>query len=162
LEESRALKTQYLKLTNIAVNLKADPSCLLKQKMKRMLSNGGDSVIVEWANSTIEKALKKRNRLPEINGINLRHVSKIRTFKDLHLRKSFYFLMLLWAVDQQVIDWDLVTVGDNEEQCKLNARYSISVSRKLGATVFLLPEDITEVNAKMIMTFISAILALGG
>eukprot|EP00466_Bigelowiella_natans_P013508 jgi/Bigna1/137459/aug1.39_g12167 len=167
LEESRALKTQYLKLTSIAVNLKADPSCLLKQKMKRMLSNGGDSVIVEWANSTIEKALKKRNRLPEINGkvkigINLRHVSKIRTFKDLHLRKSFYFLMLLWAVDQQVIDWDLVTVGDNEEQCKLNARYSISVSRKLGATVFLLPEDITEVNAKMIMTFISAILALGG
>nr|CAG8548872.1 2788_t:CDS:2 [Entrophospora candida]CAG8598892.1 286_t:CDS:2 [Entrophospora candida] len=28
----------------------------------------------------------------------------------------------------------------------LNARYSISIARKIGATIFLLPEDIVEVR----------------
>lgn len=34
-----------------------------------------------------------------------------------------------------------------EEEKKLNATYIISVARKLGCTVFLLPEDIMEVRA---------------
>lgn len=33
-----------------------------------------------------------------------------------------------------------------EEEKKLNATYIISVARKLGCTVFLLPEDIMEVT----------------
>jgi len=32
------------------------------------------------------------------------------------------------------------------QECLLNAGYTISVARKLGATVFLLPEDIYEVG----------------
>lgn len=35
-----------------------------------------------------------------------------------------------------------------EEDRKLNATYIISVARKLGCSVFLLPEDIMEVKKK--------------
>jgi plastin-1 len=37
----------------------------------------------------------------------------------------------------------------------LNAKYAISTARKIGACVFLTPEDIVEVKSKMIMTFVS-------
>ncbi|KAI4962747.1 hypothetical protein ZWY2020_025840, partial [Hordeum vulgare] len=41
---------------------------------------------------------------------------------------------------------------------KLNATYIISVARKLGCSVFLLPEDIIEVNQKMILTLTASIM----
>lgn len=48
----------------------------------------------------------------------------------------------------------------SDEDLELNAKYVISVARKLGATVFCLWEDIKEVKPKMIMTFVGAIAAL--
>jgi plastin-1 len=33
---------------------------------------------------------------------------------------------------------------------KMNAKYAISIARKLGATIFVLPEDIVEVKPKMV------------
>merc|ERR1712087_1027180 len=44
---------------------------------------------------------------------------------------------------------------------KLNAKYAISLARKIGAIVFLLPEDIVEVRNKMCMTFCAAVMAEG-
>jgi hypothetical protein len=32
----------------------------------------------------------------------------------------------------------------------MNAKYAISIARKLGATIFVLPEDIVEVKSKMV------------
>ena len=43
-----------------------------------------------------------------------------------------------------------------------NAKYVISVARKLGATVFLTFEDIVEVKPKMLMTFVAAIMVAAG
>jgi hypothetical protein len=37
-----------------------------------------------------------------------------------------------------------------DEDAKLNAKYAISIARKLGATIFVLPEDIIEVKSKMV------------
>lgn len=33
----------------------------------------------------------------------------------------------------------------------MNAKYAISIARKLGATIFVLPEDIVEVKSKMVI-----------
>jgi len=68
-------------------------------------------------------------------------------------------LNLLWALEPRVVDWKLVTMGEKDEDRILNARYCISVARKLGATIFLLPEDIVEVKPKMIMTFMACAMA---
>ncbi len=43
-----------------------------------------------------------------------------------------------------------------------NAKYCISMCRKIGARVYALPEDIVEVNQKMVMTVFACIMARKG
>lgn len=40
----------------------------------------------------------------------------------------------------------------------LNAKYAISMARKTGAKVYALPEDIVEVNTKMVMTVFACLM----
>ena len=39
-----------------------------------------------------------------------------------------------------------------------NAKYAISMARKIGARVYALPEDIMEVKAKMVMTVFACLM----
>ncbi len=41
-----------------------------------------------------------------------------------------------------------------------NAKYAVSMSRKIGARVYALPEDITEVKSKMVMTVFASLMSL--
>lgn len=41
-----------------------------------------------------------------------------------------------------------------------NAKYAISMARKIGARVYALPEDITEVKPKMVMTVFACLMAM--
>jgi len=104
-----------------------------------------EEMIVKWANEQVKTAGKS---------------STMSSFKDDTLSSGIFFLDLLSAVDARIIDANLVTAGETAEDKLLNAKYAISVARKLGATIFLLPEDITEVKPKMIMTFVASIMAI--
>lgn len=104
-----------------------------------------DEMIVQWANELV--ASKGRS-------------TKMASFKDPSLSNSHFLMDLLWSVESRIIDWDLVKPGATPEELLLNARYAISVARKLGCTIFLLPEDIVEVRPKMMMTFVAAIMAV--
>jgi plastin-3 len=42
-----------------------------------------------------------------------------------------------------------------------NARYAVSMARKIGARVFALPEDIVEGKQKMIMTIFATLMIVG-
>lgn len=42
----------------------------------------------------------------------------------------------------------------------LNAKYAISLARKFGCCVFLLPEDIVEVKSKLLLTFIGTLMSV--
>ncbi len=77
----------------------------------------------------------------------------MREFKDKDLSTSLYIFDLLSACSGQSVNMSLVTAGDTDENKKKNANYAISCARKMGCTVFLLPEDIVEVNPKMMMTY---------
>lgn len=60
---------------------------------------------------------------------------------------SFVVFQLSWHVN--VISkhlFDCCYLGTADEEKKLNATYIISVTRKLGCSIFLLPEDIMEVS----------------
>ncbi|KAL7086406.1 hypothetical protein ABFS83_13G000900 [Erythranthe nasuta] len=102
-----------------------------------------DSVILNWANNKVKKSGR---------------TSQMESFKDRSLSNGTFFLELLSAVEPRVVNWGLVTKGENDEDKKLNATYIISVARKLGCTIFLLPEDIMEVNQKMILTLTASIM----
>jgi len=104
-----------------------------------------DDMIIGWANDTIEKKGKS---------------SRIRAFNDGSLATGVFFIDLLGSINEGVIDSQFVTDGATKENAMLNAKYAISVARKLGAVIFLLPEDILEVKPKMIMTFLASCMAI--
>ncbi|KAA8543569.1 hypothetical protein F0562_021685 [Nyssa sinensis] len=102
-----------------------------------------DSDILVWANAKVRTSGGQ---------------SHMASFKDKSLSDGIFFLELLSAVQSRVVNWSLVTKGENEEEKKMNATYIISIARKLGCSIFLLPEDITEVNQKMILTLTASIM----
>ncbi|RAL41864.1 hypothetical protein DM860_009046 [Cuscuta australis] len=102
-----------------------------------------DSDILNWANDKVKSAGR---------------TSQMESFKDKSLSNGVFFLELLSAVEPRVVNWSLVTKGETEEDQKANANYIISVARKLGCSIFLLPEDMIEVNQKMILTLTASIM----
>ncbi|XP_057540488.1 fimbrin-1-like [Amaranthus tricolor] len=115
-------------------------------KNLRSFSHGkeiSDTDILNWANYKVKSSGRR---------------SCIHSFKDKSLSTGLFFLELLSAAEPRVVNWNLVTKGENDDEKRLNAIYIISVARKLGCSVFLLPEDIMEVNHKMILTLIASIM----
>ncbi|XVE80461.1 hypothetical protein DITRI_Ditri14bG0141500 [Diplodiscus trichospermus] len=102
-----------------------------------------DADIINWAN----RKVKSTGR-----------TTQIESFKDKSLSNGLFFLDLLSAVEPRVVNWNLVTKGESDDEKRLNATYIISVARKLGCSIFLLPEDIMEVNQKMILTLTASIM----
>jgi len=99
--------------------------------------------MIEWANSKVEnKDL---------------HIS---SFKDKSIATGVYLCQLCYALNPKACNPELITGGDSKEEAEQNAKYAISVARKIGATVFLLFEDIIEVKPKMILTFIGGLMIL--
>jgi plastin-1 len=104
-----------------------------------------EQAMIKWANEAVSASGK---------------ASTMKSFKDQNLKDSVFFLELLDAI-RPVVDWNIVQRGNTDAELLNNAKYAISIARKLGATIFVLPEDITESKDKMILTFIGSIMAVG-
>ncbi|KAL0874616.1 hypothetical protein Bca101_024321 [Brassica carinata] len=85
-------------------------------------------------------------------------MSTMCCLKMLEMHGWKFFLDLLWAVEPRVVNWNLVTKSETDEEKRLNATYIVSVARKLGCSVFVLPEDIVEVKHKMILILTASIM----
>lgn len=117
--------------------------------LSQLAMNGAhvtDEQIIEWANKKVAEAGRQ---------------TTMKGFRDKTLSSSHFFFDLLYAIESRIINWDLVTEGASDEDKLANAKYAISVARKLNCTIFLLPEDIVEVKDKMILTFVAAIMSVG-
>jgi len=105
-----------------------------------------------------QQMIKWSNDLVASSGKN----SRMNNFKDPSLKTSQFFLDMLDAIRNGFVDWSLVHDPANDEQkCVDNAKLAINLTRKLGGTIFLLPEDICEGKDKMILTFIGSLMAVG-
>jgi len=104
-----------------------------------------DNDIVSWANNKVRAAGKS---------------SKMDSFKDSSLRDGRFLIDLLDSVRPKTVNYELVTAGKSDEDATQNAKYAISVARKIGCTIFCLPEDIVEVKHKMILTFVGSVMAV--
>ncbi|KAL8226438.1 hypothetical protein R6Q57_016270 [Mikania cordata] len=102
-----------------------------------------DDYILKWANRKVKSSGR---------------TSEMENYKDKTLSSGIFFLDLLTAVEPKVVNWNLVTKGITDEEKKLNATYIISVARKLGCSIFLLPEDIMEVHPKMMLMLTASIM----
>jgi len=113
--------------------------------LKSLGPNVDDQFMIKWCNERVAKSGK---------------TSSMRDFKDPTLRNSHFFLDLLNTI-RKCVNYDLVTPGVTDQDAMQNAKYTISIARKLGCTIFLLPEDIVEVKHKMILTLVGSIMAVG-
>ncbi|KAL4949151.1 calponin homology domain-containing protein [Aspergillus filifer] len=103
-----------------------------------------DSEMINWANSMSRKGGRS---------------SSIRSFKDRSIGSGVFLLDVLNGMKASYVDYDLVTPGQSDEQAYANAKLSISIARKLGATIWLVPEDICQVRSRLVTTFIGSLMA---
>ena len=111
-------------------------SALAQRLGKREIS---DAEMVKWANEQSRKG-----------GRN----SSIRSFKDQAIGSGVYLLDVLNGMKSSYVDYDLVTSGRTDEEAYANAKLAISIARKMGATIWLVPEDICQVRSRLVVTFI--------
>lgn len=117
----------------------------INQTLASISKNGKgvtDQDMVRWANETVKKGGKS---------------STMRSFKDPSLSNAVFFLDLLNGVRPGIVDYALVTKGADDEEKRMNAKLAISIARKMGALIFLVPEDIGDVRPRLILTFVGAL-----
>ncbi|KAF2068759.1 hypothetical protein CYY_009918 [Polysphondylium violaceum] len=94
--------------------------------------------------------ISKMNKLVQKNSKK----SSMKSFSDPSLRDGIFLLDLLDSIHHGSINYKEVKYGDDIESRKSNAKYIISVARRLGCTAIIFWEDIVEVKPNMIMTFL--------
>jgi plastin-1 len=111
-------------------------SALAQRLGKREMT---DPEMVKWANDMSRKGGKN---------------SSIRSFKDPAIGTGIFLLDVLNGMKSSYVDYDLVTSGKSDDDAYANAKLSISIARKMGATIWLVPEDICQVRSRLVTTFI--------
>lgn len=114
-------------------------SALAQRLGKREIT---DNEMVRWANDMSRRG-----------GRN----SSIRSFKDPAIGTGVFLLDVLNGMKSSYVDYDLVTPGNTDDEAYLNAKLSISIARKLGATIWLVPEDICQIRSRLVTTFIGTV-----
>ena len=78
--------------------------------------------------------------------------------KEKKLSDGLFWIEILAAIEPRSIRWDFV-VKDNpsDKDKEMNAKYALSVARGLGALIFVVWEDITEVKNKLLLTFLASL-----
>ncbi|KAI1004885.1 Fimbrin [Podosphaera aphanis] len=116
-------------------------SALAQRLGKREIT---DSEMVKWGNDMSRKGGKS---------------STIRSFKDPSIRTGTFLLDVLNGMKSNYVDYDLATPGKSDDDAYMNAKLSISIARKMGATIWLVPEDICQVRSRLVTTFIGSLMA---
>eukprot|EP01091_Cochliopodium_minus_P019084 TRINITY_DN790_c0_g1_i1.p1 TRINITY_DN790_c0_g1~~TRINITY_DN790_c0_g1_i1.p1 ORF type:complete len:529 (-),score=150.72 TRINITY_DN790_c0_g1_i1:98-1684(-) len=103
-----------------------------------------ENEIISWANNKVKNAGKN---------------TSMANFGDTSLKNSLFFIDLLFSIREKSVKYELVNANPSSKEDFLsNAKYAISVARTLGCLIFVLPDDIIEVNKKMILTFVGAMM----
>ncbi|XP_070609459.1 plastin-1 [Erythrolamprus reginae] len=106
-----------------------------------------DETIIKWVNQTLANAKK---------------TTSISSFKDQSISTSLPILDLIDAIAPKAVRSEMVKREDLTPADKLNnAKYAISIARKIGACIYALPDDLVEVKPKMVMTVFACLMARG-
>jgi len=113
---------------------------LMRAHTLQVIGNKTEDELVNWGNSLVDEKLK------------------IKNLKDKSISNSLWFIYIMKSIEARIINWDIVIQDKNDkESIENNAKYCISIARKLGTTVFCVWEDITEVKSRLLLTFLASI-----
>uniref|UniRef100_A0A8C1UCB8 Plastin 1 (I isoform) n=1 Tax=Cyprinus carpio TaxID=7962 RepID=A0A8C1UCB8_CYPCA len=146
LYERIQVPVNWTRCTNTAVNTHT-PYTL---KVLSDIGDGekvSDQVIIDWVNNTLKQGQKD---------------SYINSFKDKSISTSLPVIDLIDTIVPKAIKYEMVKTGELTPEDRLNnAKYAISVARKIGVRVYALPDDLVEVNPKMVMTVFACLMGRG-
>ncbi|KAG7263546.1 hypothetical protein CRUP_018489 [Coryphaenoides rupestris] len=107
----------------------------------------GDQIILNWVNSMLSQGRKN---------------TQITSFNDKLISTSLPVLDLIDTIAQNAVKQEMIKRGEKGflgDTDKLNnAKYAISMARKIGARVYALPDDLVEVNPKMVLTVFACLM----
>ncbi|XP_070698073.1 plastin-1 [Pempheris klunzingeri] len=110
----------------------------------------GDQIILSWVNTTLSQKCKD---------------TQISSFKDKLISTSLPVIDLIDAIAPGTVKWDMVKRRERgvlkDDEKLNNAKYAISLARKIGARVYALPDDLVEVNPKMVLTLFACLMGHG-
>lgn len=112
---------------------------IVRMHYLQLIGNESEKDLVEWANTKVKEE------------------NKTLSFKDKTLKNGLFLIDLCAGMEPRAVNWDLVTPGIEDEDRENNAKYAISIARKLGATIFCVWDDIVKVNHKMILILVCAL-----
>jgi plastin-1 len=113
---------------------------LMRTHYLQIIGSKTDAQILEWVNTSSGREAK--------------------SFGDPVFGDGTLLIDLARSIEPRVVNEDLVMKDDSEESKILNAKYAISIARKLGAIVFLVYDDILGLNKKMILIFVCSLYDL--
>ena len=117
---------------------------MMREHSLQVIGNKTEEELIAWGNERVGDDMK------------------VKSLKDKKLGNSLYFINIMKSIEPRSINWDIVvTDKDDDESKQNNAKYAISIARKLGATVFLVWEDIAEVKSKLLLTFLASLYEVG-
>jgi plastin-1 len=114
---------------------------MVRMHYLQIIGNQSEDQLVQWANSMV----------PD---------QQIKNLKDQSLSDGQFLIKLCSAIEPRAIDWDIVMKGETDEEKENNAKYIISISRKLGAVIFSVWEDISKVNFKMMLILLASLFEI--
>lgn len=115
---------------------------LMRIHYMKIIGNKTDADLLAWTNQVVQ---------PE---------TPLASFSDPAFADGKILIKLAGSIEPRIINWDLVTAGETDEEKEMNAKYAISIARKLGAIIFMVWDDIPRLNKKMILIFICSLYDL--
>ena len=113
---------------------------LMRAHTLKIIGEKSEEELIAWANSKVPAE------------------RKIKSLKEKKLNDGLFWIELLAAIEPRCIRWDLVIKDNLDDKGKeMNAKYALSVARGLGAMIFVVWEDITEVKSKLLLTFLASL-----
>ncbi len=111
---------------------------LVRLNYLKIIGSQTEDDLVKWANAKVGKM-------------------SIKSFKDPSLSDSLFLINICAAIEPRIINWDIVQKGETDEEKENNAKYLLSVIRKMGAVIFCVWEDVTKVNPKMMLILVCSL-----
>ena len=106
----------------------------------KIIGDKSEEQLISWGNSKVSEG------------------RRIKNLKERKLSDGLYWIELLASIEPRSIRWDFVVKENPSDKDKeMNAKYALSVARGLGALIFVVWEDITEVKNKLLLTFLASI-----
>jgi plastin-1 len=104
----------------------------------QIIGSSSEEDLIKWANDKVE-------------------TMAIKDFKDKSLSNGKFLIQLCAAIEPRAVNWDIVLPGETDEEKENNAKYILSLARKLGCVIFCVWEDIPKVNYKMILVLVCSL-----